>query len=347
MKNALKQYKTIDEWRNCPMANFVCPVAIETKLETNTPRGKMFLLSLLCNGTLGLDENIVQRMYECCLCGLCTQCGFDDTDIPAAMAAARADICEADRLPEKVRALGKAIEDGCLWNQVQDVGGLITRDEAVAFITWEDANAAAFEKLAEKAGFLPLVIKEGDYDSALLYELGLWDASEKCIEKIAELAASAKIQRVVVDSPHLWDLLKKKAVSDKIVPLTLFLKELVDSGKLRLRNTKEVVTYHDPCRLVRREDDETTVRGLLASAGKSVAEMRWNKRDAKCCAGPVLKIMAPKISQQITKRRLREAEDTKAEKLVTACGHCLANFKENSAGLKAVRLLELIVSLAE
>jgi Fe-S oxidoreductase len=346
MKNALKQFKTIDEWRNCPMANFVCPVAIETRLETNTPRGKMFLLSLLCNGVMNIDEDIVQRMYECCLCGLCTQCGFDDTDIPAAMAAARADICEAGCMPEKVRELGKAIEDGCVWNRYQDVEKLITK-EAVAFITWEDENAAAFEKLAKKAGFTPLVIKEGEYDSALLYELGLWDASEKCIEKITKLAANAKIQRVVVDSPHLWDLLKKKANSDKITPLTSYLKELVDSGKLRLRKTKDVVTYHDPCRLVRREDDETTVRGLLAAAGIGVAEMRWNKRDAKCCGGPALKIMAPKISENITKRRIREAEDTKAEKLLTACGHCLANFKENGFDKKTVSLLELIVSLAE
>ncbi len=89
------------------------------------------------------------------------------------------------------------------------------------------------------------------------------------------------------------------------------------------------------------------MRGLLAAAGIDVAEMRWNKRDAKCCAGPVLKIMAPKISEQITKRRLREAEDTKADKLLTACGHCLANFKENGADVKAVSLLDLIVSLAE
>lgn len=346
MKNAQKQFKTIDEWRNCPMANFVCPVAIETRLETNTPRGKMFLLSLLCNGTMGLEEDVVQRMYECCLCGLCTQCGFDDTDIPAAMAAARADICEEGCLPEKVREFGKAVEDGCVWNRYQDVEKLITK-EAVAFITWEDENAAAFEKLAEKAGFTPLVIKEGDFDSALLYELGLWDASEKCTEKIAELAANAKILRVVIDSPHLWDLLKRKAVSDKIAPLTSFIKELVDDGKLRLRKTKDVVAYHDPCRLVRRAADETTVRGLLAAAGIGLAEMRWNKKDAKCCAGPVLKIMAPEISEKITKRRIREVEETKAEKLLTACGHCLANFKENHLKIEAVSILDMILSLAE
>jgi hypothetical protein len=150
MKNALKQYKTIDEWRNCPMANFVCPVATETRLETNAPRGKMFLLSLLCNGTLSIDDDIVQRMYECCLCGLCTQCGFDDTDIPAAMAAARADICEEDRMPEKVRALGKTITDECVWNKVQGIEELITLEDAIAFITWEDATRPPLRSLLRK-----------------------------------------------------------------------------------------------------------------------------------------------------------------------------------------------------
>ena len=38
---------TINKWKHCPMANYVCPVARYTKLETNTPRGLAFIYSLI------------------------------------------------------------------------------------------------------------------------------------------------------------------------------------------------------------------------------------------------------------------------------------------------------------
>ena len=104
MKNTEKYIKTLEEWRNCPMANFICTVGIETKLETNMPRGRMLLLSLLHRGVRELDDYAVRRIYECCLCGLCTQCGFG-TDIPAAIAAGRADINEAVLCPRKQRSM--------------------------------------------------------------------------------------------------------------------------------------------------------------------------------------------------------------------------------------------------
>ena len=346
MKQAMKQFKTIDEWRNCPMANFVCPVAIETRLETNTPRGKMFVLSLLCNGAMQLDTDVVERMYQCCLCGLCTQCGFDDTDIPAAMAAARADIGEAGMIPEEVVEFGKKIEAGYRWSHNGKTGMTLSGD-AVAFITWEDQNAADFELLAKKAGIMPVVIREGEYDSALLYELGLWDASEKRLDNMVEFTKNSGVKKVVVDSPHLWDQLSKREGSDRFVPLTVFLKELVDSGKLKLRRSERIVTYHDTCRLVRRGEDETTVRGILSAAGVTLKEMRWSKKDAKCCAGPALKTLSPELSSKITRRRLDEALATGASELVVSCGHCQANFRENEAGIKVTGILDLVLSLVE
>ncbi len=342
MKNTDKHIKTLEEWRNCPMANFICTVGVETKIETNLPRGRMLLLSLLNSGVRELDEQDVTRIYECCLCGLCTQCGFDDTNIPAAIAAGRADINEAGFMPEEVKEYAKKIQESCIWENA-DVSALTKKP--VVFITFDQGNADAFKKIAGKAGVDATVIVEGKYDSALLYELGVWNTSKKYMDKIIQLANAGNVKSVVIDSPHLWDRLKD---NKKVVAVTAYIKQLIDSGKLKLKDAKiKSVTYHDPCKLVRGAEDETTVRGILSAAKVELKELRWNKKNAKCCGGPTLKVCAPEISKKITARRMKQVKDINAEKLIVACNHCFENFKENGPDFEVIKLLDFILDLAE
>ena len=342
MKNTEKHIKTIEEWRNCPMANFICSVGIETKLETNLPRGRMLLLSLLNSGVRQVGEQEVNRIYECCLCGLCTQCGFDDTNIPAAIAAGRADINEAGFMPEEVKEYAEKIQESCIWEDV-DVSTLTKKP--VVFITFDTGSADVFRKLAGKAGIDATVIVEGEYDSALLYELGVWDASSKYMDKIIELVNDGNIKSVVIDSPHLWDRLKD---NKKVVSVTEYIKQMVDNGSLKLKDAGiKNVTYHDPCKLVRNKEDETTIRGILNAANVELKELRWNKKDAKCCGGPTLKVCAPEISKKITMRRIDQIKDSGAEKLLVACNHCYTNFTENEPGLEVIKILDFILDLAE
>jgi Fe-S oxidoreductase len=340
MKNTDKYIKTVEEWRNCPMSNFICSVGIETRLETNMPRGRMLLLSLLNSGAREWNEERVNRIYECCLCGLCTQCGFDDTDIPAAIAAGRADINEAGLSPEKVKEFAQMIRESCIWENA-DVSKLT--DKPVVFITSDQGNADAFGKIARKAGADESVIVEGKYDSALLYELGIWDISEKYTDKIIKFAEDPKIKSVVIDSPHLWARLKG---NKKVIHVTEYIKNLIDNGNIKLKASGiKNITYHDPCKLVRNAKDETTVRGILSAAKVELKELRWNKKDAKCCGGPTLKICAPEISKKITIRRIEQINDIKAENLVVACNHCYSNFNENKPGFKVIKILDFVLDL--
>ncbi len=342
MKNTDKHIKTISEWRNCPMANFICSVGIETGLETNMPRGKMLLLSLVNSGVRDWDEQKIERMYECCLCGLCTQCGFDDTDIPAAMAAGRADISEAGLLPEEVKEYAQKIQKDCVWENA-DVSKLA--DKPVVFITSDKDNANAFEKIAVKAGVDATVIIEGEHDSALLYELGVWDASNKYLDKIIKLTEEKNIKSVVIDSPHLFDRLKG---TEKVVSVTEYIKDLIDNGSLKLENANsKSITYHDPCKLVRGREDETTVRGIFRAANVELKELKYNKKDAKCCGGPTLKVCAPEISKRITLRRIEQVKNINAQKLIVSCSHCFSNFAENETDFEVIKFLDFVLSLAK
>ncbi len=71
--------KNVDNCRFCWMCRHLCPVGLKTGKEINTPRAKALLLSLVERGTK-FDADMARAMYECVLCGACTNdcvTGFD------------------------------------------------------------------------------------------------------------------------------------------------------------------------------------------------------------------------------------------------------------------------------
>ncbi|RPJ04765.1 MAG: (Fe-S)-binding protein, partial [Deltaproteobacteria bacterium] len=89
------------------------------------------------------------------------------------------------------------------------------------------------------------------------------------------------------------------------------------------------VTYHDPCHLGRGLESFDGARGLLKNIGKEVVEMEHHHKDSLCCgAGGGIRGFYPKFSRDIARRRVKEAEEVKAEILLTDCLSCRHNLKQ-------------------
>ena len=74
-----KAKKHADACRFCWMCRHLCPVQLVTGKETNTPRAKGLQVSMLERG-MTMDKDCARTMYECLLCGACTNdcaTGFD------------------------------------------------------------------------------------------------------------------------------------------------------------------------------------------------------------------------------------------------------------------------------
>ncbi|MFB3887562.1 MAG: LUD domain-containing protein [Thermodesulfobacteriota bacterium] len=100
----------------------------------------------------------------------------------------------------------------------------------------------------------------------------------------------------------------------------LFASSEIDSAK---------VTYHDPCHLGRGLDSFDGARGLLKNLGVKLAEMEHHHRESLCCgAGGGVKGFYPKFSRDIARRRMNEAEEVKADILLTDCLSCKHNLKQ-------------------
>ncbi len=94
-------------------------------------------------------------------------------------------------------------------------------------------------------------------------------------------------------------------------------------------NDPTMVTYHDPCHLGRGLDSFDGARELLRALGSKWVEMEHHHRESLCCgAGGGVRGFYPKFSRDIARRRVREAEEVKADILLTDCLSCKHNLKQ-------------------
>ncbi len=86
------------------------------------------------------------------------------------------------------------------------------------------------------------------------------------------------------------------------------------------------VTFHDPCRLGRHLGVYDAPRQAIADAGLRLVEMPRNRENGQCC-GTNGWTHCGAANKEIQACRLREAQATGAEILVTACLKCQIHFK--------------------
>jgi Fe-S oxidoreductase len=121
---------------------------------------------------------------------------------------------------------------------------------------------------------------------------------------------------------------------DKEHPTGLFFKTLIsflsDNFSFTSSGTDPATfTYHDPCHLGRGLESFDGTRALLKGLGSNWVEMEHHHRESLCCgAGGGVRGFYPKFSRDIGKRRVKEAEEVKADIILTDCLSCKHNLKQ-------------------
>lgn len=91
-------------------------------------------------------------------------------------------------------------------------------------------------------------------------------------------------------------------------------------------NAPVTITYHDPCHLGRGLNSFEEPRELLKGLGSKWVEMEHHHRESLCCgAGGGLRGFFPGFSREIARKRIKEAEEAKADLLMTDCLSCKHN----------------------
>ena len=180
-------------------------------------------------------------------------------------------------------------------------------------------------------------------------------------EENMALFEQAGIHHIVTGDPHSFYSFSNEYPfgenGPKIQHYTQFLNDLIEKGQLNLSTRlDEKVTYHDPCYLGRHSDVYDAPRKLIQHIpGVELVEMDRHREDSDCCGmgGGRMWMEPPKTllsSQAIANRRVRQALDTGAKVLLTACPFCNITLNdavkslEEEEALKVMDITELLVS---
>ena len=183
---------------------------------------------------------------------------------------------------------------------------------------------------------------------------------EKQMEDCIELFRCYGIRDVVTSSPHCFHTFRneypafqalkppEEQVEFRVRHYTELLRELVAADSLKLEKPLNIkVTYHDPCYLGRHNQIYDVPREVItAIPGVQMVEMAHNKADSLCCGGGGDRIWQEDLDADVkmSEIRIREAEDTGAEILITACPLCLIMLEDarKTTGLEdSLRVMDL------
>ncbi|MDR3568671.1 MAG: heterodisulfide reductase-related iron-sulfur binding cluster [Syntrophobacteraceae bacterium] len=179
-------------------------------------------------------------------------------------------------------------------------------------------------------------------------ELGLF---QEKVENCSALLEKYEVKEIVTSSPHCYHTFANKYPGGlfRVRHYSVVLKELLDNGKLKLKiPVNSTVTYHDPCYLGRHNHIFDEPREVIRSIpGIRFTEMRLHGPDSLCCGGGGGRMwQGPELrgEARMSEIRIKQARETGADILVTACPLCLIMLEDSlkTCGLEGdMRVMDL------
>jgi len=160
-----------------------------------------------------------------------------------------------------------------------------------------------------------------------------------------ELLKSYGVQKIVTTCPHCYNTLEKDyrdfGLEAEVTTYTVFLQELISTGRLLINGEDLSCTYHDSCYLGRHNDIYDAPRALIEAAGGQLVEMEKNRAEAFCCSAGGGRILAEEnIGKRINIKRVEMAVATGADVLISNCPFCLTMFEDGVKGAEVEESLK-------
>jgi len=272
--------------------------------------------------------------------------------------------------PGVIRALEAIYKYGNPWERApakrgEWTEGLRVKDlsqgEEAPLLLYVGCTASYDARLQEVARSLCMLLQEAGVDFGILgaeepccgepaRRLGEDGLFEEVVTQNVELFSGLKIEGVVTLSPHAFHSFKNEypplgrrlnlpLEGWRIRHFSQLLVELIREGRIPLkRGVRRVVTYHDPCYLGRHNGVYEEPRDILrAIPGIELREMPRSKSRSLCCGGGGGRMWFEAEEEgKIAELRVKEAAETGAEVIATACPFCLAMLTDavKTAGLE-------------
>lgn len=321
-------------------------------------------------------ERIASNLYSCTLCGRCqVVCPFS-IQTEDLWRTFRSIIYDADRHPQPLKMLDGGIQEKrnpygaggdlrTMWIDYVDPDEVSMKEtaEVVYFVGCTSALKAqvqdipyATSRILNYAGedWTLLGDKEWCCGSPSLM-IGNWEMAKELAKHNTELIESTGARRVVTSCPGCYRALKKypkllgRTLEFKVFHTVELIYQYLMEGRLVISERfKERIAYHDPCELGRLSGVIEEPRAILRAATDEPVELPESKSDSRCCGGGgLLLAVDANLRLKIAQHRIKQAEEAKAEIIVSACPACkmalLDAIQSMNTGMKMVDLTELLV----
>ena len=192
----------------------------------------------------------------------------------------------------------------------------------------------ATETILKQAGIDFTILSNETCCGSVLMRTGFRDdAQEVMKDTLIKLEESVNEgDQILVSCAGCYNTLKNDynelfGVNLDVIHTSELITQLISDGKLLVKKIPDKVTYHDPCHLGRHSGLYEEPRVAIMETC-TLVEMDRNRENSRCCgAGSGVRSAYPDTALLVAQRRIEDAEDTKAELLVTTCSFCILNLQ--------------------
>lgn len=323
-----KSKNIIDNCRFCWMCRHVCPIGNATGLERNTARARAMGASLVVRGATELKE-IADNIYECMLCGACTNNCMTGFDPKVFVQELKTEIVLNGLTPDYiVRMLENYQNTGNAYGAeaCKCLDELFCEKSETLLFVGQDAlykSPASVKNAVEvlkKAGEKVALTKDQDSGAALWFLTGKTQETQNAAKACAEKLNGFK--KVIVYDPADLKLFLHEykewgvEIKAELVSFNAHLLSLIEQGKLKVKKSDKEYSLQDHYAYARELDDCDTGRKLVDKVGVN-KEMLLIGKEANAAGHLLMNEYMPDVIAQVAKERWTNAKNMGCFTLVT------------------------------
>ncbi len=371
----LKEMVELDACVRCGECMKWCEVYKETGREEDTPFGKILRLRRIVRDP---DKDLIREfskgVFNCTLCAKCQPVCPVKIETRALMLSMREYLVDKGEfykdtvreLPEIVETRHNVLnfpnEERALWIEYLDEfpEDLYIKEKAqtlyfvgciASFSPSVQDIPMANVRILNKLGIDFTILGGEEWCCGFpLVVAGMGDKAVKLREHNIEAVRKLGAKRVLFNCPSCYYTWKNEYNLDgvELMHFSEFINLLIRDKKIRLKEFKKRVTYHDPCDLGRGLNIFEEPRAVIKSVpGIDFFELSNNRDKGYCCGGGGdMEMIDHELSVRISSHLIEETEEKGGEILLTACQQCkrmiLNGVKEKGSRIKVMDISELI-----